>query len=165
MLHLSLPAVKAMRLSNDATVVLVTWTVTDEKVTKLSLDVQEGDARIKREEGGKGGWKRVAGATGMGTNRTEFKVEDLSADEKYKFRMDMRRPGEEGLNPCEACYVESNVGRSDHPLTSYFLQLQTVLFRPSGPHHCSADAGVEVRLYSQMIPHTWYHRTMTECSN
>ena len=29
-------------------------------------------------------------------------------------------------------------------------QLQTVLFRPSGPHQCSADAGVEVSGYSHL---------------
>ena len=27
-----------------------------------------------------------------------------------------------------------------------FFELQTVLFRPSGPHQCSADARMEVKL-------------------
>ena len=27
-----------------------------------------------------------------------------------------------------------------------YIQLQTVLFRPSGPHQCSADEGMEVKL-------------------
>ena len=101
MLHLFCQfSVKATRSSDDPTVIIVTWTVTDTKVTKLSLEIQKGG------EGGDSGWERVPGASDMSTSKTEFKVENLKADEKYLFRMDMRRPGE--MIPV---YVQSNMGR------------------------------------------------------
>ena len=78
--------VDAERTSNDATVILVTWTVTDPAVTKLSLEIQEG---------GEGQWEPVKGASGLSRTRTEFKVTGLKADKRYRFRMDMRRPGEQ----------------------------------------------------------------------
>ena len=83
------------------------WTVTDVQVTKLSLEMQEG---------GEGGWSSVLGATDMNTSTTEFKVGNLKADEKYRFRLDMRRPGEG--NPS---YEESNVGRSGSFINLLFL--------------------------------------------
>lgn len=88
--------VKAARMSNDATVILVTWTVTDQAVTTLSLEIQEG---------GEGQWEPVKDASNLRKSTTEFKVTDLNADKSYKFRMDMRRPGEQ--NPT---FVYGNVG-------------------------------------------------------
>ena len=35
-----------------------------------------------------------------------------------------------------------------HTYIYIYIYMQTVLFRPSGPHQCSADARMEVRLYS-----------------
>ena len=54
-------------------------------MTTVSLEIQEG---------GEGQWQLVAGASGLGSPITDFKVADLKADKSYKFRMDMRRPGE-----------------------------------------------------------------------
>lgn len=88
--------VEAARMSDDATVILVTWTVTDKDVTILNLEMQEG---------GKGQWDSVPGGSGLSTSETELKVTDLSADKSYRFRMDMRRSGEQ--NPV---YVLSNTG-------------------------------------------------------
>ena len=92
------PVVKAAILSDDGSVIMVTWTVTDQAVTTLSLEIQEG---------GEGQWKPVKGAGSLGRSTTEFKVTDLNADKKYRFRMDMRRPGEK--NPV---YVLSKIGKS-----------------------------------------------------
>ena len=94
-LSLSL-VVQAARMADDATVILVTWTVTDIEVTTLNLEMQEG---------GEGAWEPVPGGSGLSTSETELKVNDLDADKSYKFRMDMRRPGEK--NPV---YVLSNTG-------------------------------------------------------
>ena len=55
---------------------------------------------------GEGEWQPVAGAKGLSAPTTEFKVTDLKAEESYKFRMDMRRPGEQ--NPV---YVSSESGK------------------------------------------------------
>lgn len=88
--------VEATRMADDATVILVTWTITDTAVTTLSLEIQEG---------GEGEWKPVDGASEMSKSKTEFKVTDLKADKSYRFRMDMRRPGE--TNPV---YVLSDTG-------------------------------------------------------
>ena len=88
----------AKRISDDATVILVTWTVTDPAVTTLSLEIQEG---------GEGEWEFVKGASDLSRSTTEFKVTDLKADKRYRFRMDMRRPGEH--NPV---YVLSEIGMS-----------------------------------------------------
>ena len=88
--------VKASRMADDATVILVTWTVSDPAVTKLSLEIQEG---------GEGQWEPVEGASGLSRSTTEFKVTGLKADKKYRFRMDMRRPGKQ--NPV---YVFSEAG-------------------------------------------------------
>ena len=107
MLHLFCQfSVKAARSSDDPTVIIVTWTVTDNKVTKLSLEIEEGG-----EEGDRASWKRVPGASDISTSKTEYKVENLKAEETYLFRMDMRRLGEKELDPCEACYVTSNKGK------------------------------------------------------
>lgn len=89
--------VKATRISDEATVILVTWSVTDPLVTTVSLEIQEG---------GEGQWQLVAEASGLSASTTEFKVTDLKADKSYKFRMDMRRPGEQ--NPV---YVFSESGK------------------------------------------------------
>ena len=95
-------------MSDDATVILVTWTITDQVVTTLSLEIQEGVVVRSRREG-EGQWKPVKGAERLDRSTTEFKVTDLNADEKYRFRMDMRRPGEK--NPF---YVLSEIGKSHH---------------------------------------------------
>lgn len=89
--------VKATRISDEATVILVTWSVIDPLVTTVSLEIQEG---------GEGQWQLVAGASGLSASTTEFKVTDLKADKSYRFRMDMRRPGEQ--NPV---YVFSESGK------------------------------------------------------
>ncbi|KAL9964646.1 hypothetical protein ACROYT_G028320 [Oculina patagonica] len=86
--------VKATRMADDPTVILVTWTVTDPAVTTLSLEIQEG---------GEGQWEPVKGASGLSKATTEFKVTGIKADKKYRFKMDMRRPEEQ--NPV---YVYSN---------------------------------------------------------
>ena len=109
---LSHSLVKATRMSDKLTVIVVTWTVTDEQVTKLSLEMREGD----------GGWSSVPGATDMSTSTTEFKVENLKADKKYTFRLDMRRPGEE-----RPSYVESNTGRSGQVIHSIVLRSLKVI--------------------------------------
>ena len=88
--------VEATRMTDDATVILVTWTVTDKDVTILNLEIQEG---------ANGQWEPVPGGNGLSTSETEFKVTDLKADMLYRFRMDMRKPGEQ--NPV---YVLSNTG-------------------------------------------------------
>lgn len=90
------PVVEAARMDDDATVILVTWTVTDKQVTTLSLEIQEGGA---------GEWKPVPGGSGLSISETELRVDDLDADKSYRFQMDMRRPGEQ--NPV---YVLSNTG-------------------------------------------------------
>ena len=90
----------AIRNSDDPTVIIVTWKVTDAKVTKLRLEIQKGG------EGRDSGWRGVPGASDLSKSKTEFKVENLKADEKYRFRMDMRRPGE-----ATPVYVESNIGK------------------------------------------------------
>ena len=63
----------------------------------MSLEIQEG---------GEGQWQPVTGASVLSAPTTEFKVTDLKADESYKFRMDMRRPGKK--NPV---YVLSGSGK------------------------------------------------------
>ena len=83
-------------MADDATVILVTWTVTDKDVTTLKLEMQEG---------GEGQWEPVPGGSDLSTSETDLKVTDLNADTSYRFRMDMRRPGEQ--NPV---YVLSNTG-------------------------------------------------------
>lgn len=90
------PVVEAARMDDDATVILVTWTVTDKQVTTLSLEIQEGGA---------GEWKPVPGGSGLSISETELRVDDLDADKSYRFRMDMRRPGEQ-----TPVYVLSNTG-------------------------------------------------------
>ena len=89
---------KATRISDDPTKIVVTWTVTDNLVNKLKLEILED---------GEGSWSAVSGARDMTTYTTEFTVENLKADAKYKFRLDMRRPGENSPT-----YVESNEGGS-----------------------------------------------------
>ena len=89
--------VKATRIADDSTKIVVTWTVTDNLVKKLKLEILEEER-----------WSAVSGASDMTTSTTEFTVENLKGDAKYKFRLDMRRPGEN--NPT---YVESNEGRSE----------------------------------------------------
>ena len=84
--------------ADDPTEIVVTWTVTDNLVNKLKLEILED---------GEGSWSAVSGASDMTTSTTQFRVKNLKADAKYKFRLDMRRPGEN--NPT---YVESNEGRS-----------------------------------------------------
>ena len=83
-------------MSDDATIILVSWTVTDKDVTILNLEMQEG---------AEGQWEPVPGGSGLSRSETELKVTDLYADLAYKFRMDMRKPGEQ--NPV---YVLSNTG-------------------------------------------------------
>ncbi|KAL9953714.1 hypothetical protein ACROYT_G041170 [Oculina patagonica] len=87
--------VKGTRMADDPAVIMVTWTVIDPAVTTLSLEINEG---------GEGQWKPVKGASGLSKSTKDFKVTDLKADKKYRFRMDMRRPEEQ--NPV---YVYSNI--------------------------------------------------------
>lgn len=93
----------------DPTVIVITWTVRDKQVIKLSLEIQEG---------GEGDWSPIAVATGMNIHKTEFKIQNLKAEVRYMFRLDMRRPGED--NPS---YVESNLGRSVEPFFNYLFRL------------------------------------------
>ena len=72
--------------------IVVTWTVSDEQVTKLSLDLQEGGNSVAKREVIE--WTPVPGAQDMSIDKTEFKVENLKSDKQYTLRMDMRRPGE-----------------------------------------------------------------------
>ena len=88
----------ATRVSDEPTEIVVTWTVTDNLVNKLNLEFLED---------GEGRWLVVPGASDMTTSTTQFKVKNLKADAKYKFRLDMRRPGEN-----DPTYVESNEGGS-----------------------------------------------------
>ena len=83
-------------MSNDATVILVKWTVTDPAVIVLSLEIQEG---------GEGQWEPVQGIGGLNTSTTEFKVTDLKTDKRYRFRMDMTIPGKQNH-----VYVYGNIG-------------------------------------------------------
>ena len=89
---------KATRISDDPTKIVVVWTLIDDLINKLKLEILEDE---------EGSWSVVSGASDMTISTTEFKVENLTAEAKYKFRLDMRRPGEN--NPT---YVESNEGRS-----------------------------------------------------
>lgn len=77
--------VKALRASDDASVILVEWTIADDQVTIATLEIQQG---------GEGSWELVKGASQLNRSVSEFKVSDLKADSSYRFRMDMRRPGE-----------------------------------------------------------------------
>ena len=104
-------------MSDDATVILVTWTITDQAVTTLTLEIQEGGVVRSRREG-EGQWKPVKGAERLDRSTTEFKVTDLNADKKYRFRMDMRRPGEK--NPF---YVLSEKGTSYQSIFSDYVSL------------------------------------------
>lgn len=94
-------------MSQDPTAIVITWTVRDKQVIKLSLEIQEG---------GEGDWAPIAAATGMNIHKTEFKVQNLKAEVRYRFRLDMRRPGEE--NPL---YMESNLGKSVNAFINYFF--------------------------------------------
>ena len=111
---------KATRISDDPTKIVVTWTVTDNLVNKLKLEILED---------GKGSWSAVSGASDMTTSTTEFKVENLKADAKYKFRLDMRRPGEN--NPT---YVESNEGRSGVKGSLFLLDCKPYYPFANSPH-------------------------------
>ena len=89
---------KATRISDDPTKIVVVWTLTDDLINKLKLEILEDE---------EGSWSVVSGASDMTISTTEFKVENLKAEAKYKFRLDMRRSGEN-----KPTYVESNEGRS-----------------------------------------------------
>ena len=80
------PLVNATRIPDDVTVIVVEWTIEDQVVTTLSLEIQQG---------GEGQWEPVTGASNMSRSIKQCKVTDLKADERYRFRMDMRRPGEQ----------------------------------------------------------------------
>ena len=109
---------KATRIADDPTKIVVTWTVTDNLVNKLKLEILE-----------EGSWSVVSGASDMTTSTTEFTVENLKADAKYKFRLDMRRPGEN--NPT---YVESNEGRSRVKSFLFLLALKPYYQLVNSPH-------------------------------
>lgn len=97
--------VRATRSSDDSSVIILTWTVTDEKVRSLVIEMTEGSFRPKRELPV---WKQVPGSSGITIVDTEFKVEDLNADKAYTFRVGMARDGED-LDSClAACYVYSD---------------------------------------------------------
>ena len=87
--------VKATRASDDATVILVEWTIIDDAVTTVSLKIQEGGDP----------WEAVDGADKLGRSTTEFTVTGLEAVKTYKFRVYMRRQGEQ-----DPPFMESNQG-------------------------------------------------------
>ena len=93
---MSFLSVKALRASDDASVILVEWTIADDQVTIATLEIQQG---------GEGSWELVKGASQLNRSVSEFKVSDLKADSSYRFRMDMRRPGESS-----PAYVYSDTG-------------------------------------------------------
>ena len=97
--------VEAARMSDDPTVILVTWTVTDKYVTILNLEIQEKSSRQSRHSREEDQWEAVPGGRELSLSKTELKVTDLNADLSYRFRMDMRRPGEQ-----TPVYVLSNTG-------------------------------------------------------
>ena len=109
---------KATRIADDPTKIVVTWTVTDNLVNKLKLEILE-----------EGRWSAVSGASDMTTSTTEFTVENLKGDAKYKFRLDMRRPGEN--NPT---FVESNEGRSRVKSFLFLLALKPYYQLVNSPH-------------------------------
>lgn len=86
----SIPAnrgkVNATRNPDDASLILVEWTIEDKVVRRLNLEIQEG---------GDGDWKPVSGASNMSTSIKRFTVGDLRVEEVYRFRVDMRRPREQ----------------------------------------------------------------------
>ena len=87
---------KAFRASDDASIILVEWTIADDKVTTVTVEIQQG---------GEGSWELVEGASQLNRSVSEFKVSDLKADSSYRFRVDMRRPGESA-----PAYVYSDTG-------------------------------------------------------
>ena len=87
---------KAFRASDDASIILVEWTIADDKVTTATVEIQQG---------GEGSWELVERASQLKRPVSEFKVSDLKADSSYRFRVDMRRPGESAPG-----YVYSDTG-------------------------------------------------------
>ena len=87
---------KAFRASDDASIILVEWTIADDKVTTATVEIQQG---------GEDSWELVEGASQLKRPVSEFKVSDLKADSSYRFRVDMRRPGESA-----PAYVYSDTG-------------------------------------------------------
>ena len=87
---------KAFRASDDASIILVEWTIADDKVITATVEIQQG---------GEGSWELVEGASQLKRSVSEFKVSDLKADSSYRFRVDMRRPGESA-----PAYVYSDTG-------------------------------------------------------
>ena len=128
-------------MADDATVILVSWRVTDKEVTTLNLEMQEG---------GEGQWEPVEGASGLSTPTTEFKVTDLRPDKTYRFRLDMRRPGEQ-----HPVYVVSEVGKWRN-LTFVVRVFTRCIPRERSPttvlhgHHaaCEFKKPINVRCYS-----------------
>ena len=110
----------ATRVADDPTEIVVTWTVTDNLVNKLKLEILED---------GEGSWSAVSGASDMTTSTTQFSVKNLKADAKYKFRLDMRRPGEN-----DPTYVESNEGRSRLKTFLFLLALKPYYQLVTSPH-------------------------------
>ena len=110
----------ATRVADDPTEIVVTWTVTDNLVNKLKLEILED---------GEGSWSAVSGASDMTTSTTQFSVKNLKADAKYKFRLDMRRPGEN-----DPTYVESNEGRSRLKTFLFLLALKPYYQLVNSPH-------------------------------
>ena len=72
------------------------WTIADDQVTIATLEIQQG---------GEGSWELVEGASQLNRSVSEFKVSDVKADSSYRFRVDMRRPGESA-----PAYVYSDTG-------------------------------------------------------
>ena len=110
----------ATRVADDPTEIVVTWTVTDNLVNKLKLEILED---------GEGSRSAVSGASDMTTSTTQFRVKNLKADAKYKFRLDMRRPGENS-----PAYVESNEGRSRVKTFLFLLALKLYYQLVNSPH-------------------------------
>lgn len=84
-------------MADDPTIIVVTWTVIDSQVSKMSLEIQRG---------GDGTWSPVSGVNNLSTSITNYNVTNLKADAEYKFRLDMRRPEEDIPS-----YAESNEGK------------------------------------------------------
>ena len=85
------------------------WTIADDQVTIATLEIQQG---------GEGSWELVEGASQLNRSVSEFKVSDLKADSSYRFRMDMRRPGESSpayvYSDTGTCYNLINVRAGPH---------------------------------------------------
>ena len=84
-------------MAEDA--IQVIWIVIDKNVTTLNLEMHEGWGAQ---------WEPVAGASALSVHEptTKFNVTDLKTSMEYRFRLDLRRPGEQ-----HPVYVYSETGK------------------------------------------------------